>query len=290
MTNPIDEPSSAPMMPQMESSASSAAPITREVARRILTIIDHGLTSGLGIQEPGKMCIEAAVCFGLNLPHGDDPACVAEPLRIFKIGLNDSDWSTQSARARGLRRLGLAQLGSRGAIDEKAFVERLIRLVTTKYLPQALRSAASVHNDPVQQAAMRAAATTCENVGTLSSCEAAEAAAKAADTQGVWAVKGAANAELVASSIVHAFRHFQRFIASDDPNWIKSALSSAADRVADAGNYAAGCADSTTPLSHDDDETNVSDATLGAFAEDVVQVLIQLNAPGCQWLELTETN
>src|SRR5690242_6476677 len=88
---------------------------------KILATIDAGLVNGVGEPIPGHMCIEAAVCYGLGLPHGDNPTCVSPYLRRLKIGLNDRNWSSSEARAKGLRRLGLAQLGSAGVLDETEF-------------------------------------------------------------------------------------------------------------------------------------------------------------------------
>ena len=50
--------------------------ITEQVARKVLTTVDVGLVKGKGIQKPGHMCVEAAVCYALDLPHSDDPQCV----------------------------------------------------------------------------------------------------------------------------------------------------------------------------------------------------------------------
>src|SRR6202042_692936 len=74
--------------------------ITRAIAEKVLAVVDAGLTNGLGVAEPGKMCVEAAVCYALGLPHGDDPACVSRALRSLKIRLNDSAWSSDKARAK----------------------------------------------------------------------------------------------------------------------------------------------------------------------------------------------
>jgi len=74
-------------------------------------ILSRGLSHGLGKRD-GMMCIEAAVCAALDLPHGDDPQCVAAAVRSFKIALNDSNWSSPEARAKGMRNLGIAQVGS----------------------------------------------------------------------------------------------------------------------------------------------------------------------------------
>lgn len=34
-------------------------------------LLNNGLSSGLGSRETGQMCIEAAICTVLGLPHGD---------------------------------------------------------------------------------------------------------------------------------------------------------------------------------------------------------------------------
>src|SRR5262245_4769761 len=99
-----------------------------DVARKVLMTVDAGLVHGMGEPVPGRMCVEAAVCYALDLPHSDDPRCISLALRQLKIRLNDSRWSTNEARAKGLRRLALAQLGSASVLDEKEFVSRVVRL------------------------------------------------------------------------------------------------------------------------------------------------------------------
>jgi len=86
--------------------------ITQKIAKKVLETVDAGLLRGIGEPEPGRMCVEAAVCYALGLPHGDHPPCVSTLLRDIKIILNDQKWSSDKARAKGLRRLALAQLGS----------------------------------------------------------------------------------------------------------------------------------------------------------------------------------
>lgn len=212
--------------------------ITEEVATKVLSIVDHGLSSGVGVPKPGWMCVEAAVCYALGLPHGDDPGCVAPSLRSLKIRLNDSNWSSNEARARGLRRLAVAQLGSKDALDEKEFVRRLIDYAIRISTPAALRSAASVCKDEKHKSALCEAANKCEKEGTREAArEAREVARAAAD----YAYAAA---------------------AADD--------AAAAYAAADAAKKSA------------------RDLSLAEYAEAVVQILIDLKAPGCQWLELTE--
>jgi hypothetical protein len=72
--------------------------ISVEQARKVFDLVGHGLVKGLGVPEPGKLCIEAAVCLALDLPFGDRPACVGAADRNFSIRLNDADWSSEHAR------------------------------------------------------------------------------------------------------------------------------------------------------------------------------------------------
>lgn len=56
----------------------SATIIDLTIAKKVLKTVNAGLVKGLGESEPGKMCVEAAVCYALGLPHSDDPwLCVA---------------------------------------------------------------------------------------------------------------------------------------------------------------------------------------------------------------------
>src|SRR5690349_15232890 len=99
--------------------------ITRAHAKKVLKLVDKGLVRGLGVQKPGQMCVEAAVCFALGLPHGDNPPCVGSAVRGYKIRLNDSNWSSDKARADGMRRVAIAQLGS-DAIDQNEFRKEVV--------------------------------------------------------------------------------------------------------------------------------------------------------------------
>ena len=140
--------------------------ITEKVARKCLEVVDAGLVSGLGKPVPGQMCVEAAVNFALGAPHGDEPECVAPTLRSLKIRLNDSKWSSDQARAKGLRRLALAQLGSAGTLDEAEFRKRVVTLAIKVYVPIALRAAASMKGNAAHKDALEACAAACENEPT----------------------------------------------------------------------------------------------------------------------------
>ena len=118
---------------------------TKELAAKVLEVVDCGLSGGLGEPKPGMMCVEAAVCYAMGLPHGDEPTCVGKAVRAAKIGLNDAKWSSNSARANGMRRVAIAQLGS-DKIDQVRFTalifEGLERL-KAKYPPADTANASS---------------------------------------------------------------------------------------------------------------------------------------------------
>ena len=157
-----------------------SAEITQSQVIKLLGVIDAGLVKGVGNPIPGKMCVEAAVCFALGLPHGDDPKCVAPALRSLKIRLNDSHWSSNGARAKGLRRLAVIQLGSKGFLDEKEFIIKCAGLVTKTSVPLALRAVASIHKDSAHAQALRDAANRCEIEGPRESALNARDVAKKA--------------------------------------------------------------------------------------------------------------
>ena len=232
--------------------------INKILARKVLEVVDAGLVHGLGTPEPGKMCVEAAVCYAMGLPHGDQPSCVAPALRALKIRLNDQNWSSDQARARSLRRLAIAQLGSAGVLDERKFVKRVATLAIKTCVPDALIAAASVCKNEVKRNAMLAAAKKCKKNGDRKSAlEARKAAADADDDDAYKAAYYAADAA--------------DYGDADD---------------ADA-NYAA----SNTSKSKKEIATlkaKARDKHLAKFAEGVVQILIEMKAPGCKWLDLTE--
>jgi hypothetical protein len=230
--------------------------ITEEVARKVLTIVDAGLTKGMGRPIPGQMCVEAAVCLALGLPHSDDPPCVARSLRALKIKLNDLPWSSLRARAQGLRRLALIQLGSRDVLDDEAFAKKVADLVVRKYVPLALRAVACLAEDPDSAAAIKQAADRCEQEGTIESVQAARSSV--CDRPYCYP------AHSVCGIIRDAFRCYPE---------------GSVERAVEAAYDAIECA---TRNYKDLDQQR------SEFAEDVVQILIGMNAPGRQWLFLTE--
>jgi len=242
--------------------------ITREMATKVRDTVAAGLTNGLGTQAPGKMCVEAAVCYALGLPHGDDPGCVDSALRRLKIKLNDARWPSTAARAAGLRRLAIAQLGSHGTINTKIFVARVAEMTIRTIVPIALRAAAS--RNPTHAEALEGAAVRCEQDGTVKSARNAQRvardAAAAAD-----AADAADAAAYVAADAAYAAAY-----AAYAAAYAAYAAYAAAD-AADAADAAAAAADAAYA-------SRVK--ILNTFAEAVVQILIDMHAPGCEFLDL----
>ena len=210
-------------------------PINESTVSSLLSVVDHGLTSGLGEPIPGQMCVEAAVCYSLGLPHGDDPLCVANSLRHLKIRINDAAWSSNAARAKGLRRLAVAQLGTKNTLNKYEFAKRvLIMLVKTTLA------------DIVEDETLR---NKCRSVETIE--EAREAAIAVRNAPVVYYAAAAAD------YVVYAVYYD---------------AASAASAV--AAYAAVNCAN--------------GDKVLSDFCENVVQILIDMKTPGCEFLYLTE--
>jgi hypothetical protein len=271
--------------------------INETIARKLLSVVDAGLVQGVGEPTPGRMCVEAAVCYALDLPHGDDPQCVSRALRALKISLNDKEWSSPAARAAGLRRLAVAQLGSKGGLDDTEFARRVAESTIRKQVPGALRASANIQKNIECRAELIDAANRCEKEGTrdaayyaayaaadaaAASYAANAAAASYAANAAYYAAYAAADAAAAAASYAAAAAANAAAAASYAANaaYYASYANAAVNAAANAAANAASCANANAER---------RDEILSGFAEDVVQILISMDAPGCQWLPLTES-
>ena len=207
--------------------------ITKTICKKVLKVVDAGLCSGKGKPVPGEMCVEEAVTFALGEEFSDEPSCVSPVLRSFKIALNDKYWSSKKARAEGLRRIAIAQLGTKDTLDEKEFVKRLAEMTIRKTVPEAIRLVAEKAAEP-HKTDMLAAALECEQVGTR---------------------KAAQKANIIVR---------------------KYAVATYAATYADAATAAATYA------------VAARDKVLAKYAENVVQILIDMKTPGSLFLSITE--
>jgi hypothetical protein len=256
--------------------------ITREIATKVRDVVDVGLVRGVGDPEPGRMCVEAAVCYALGLPHGDEPGCVSPALRRLKIGLNDRAWSSDQARAKGLRRLAIAQLGSAGALDDREFMRRVAEMTIRRAVPVGLRAAAKLN--PKNADKLEAAAVRCEHEGTREACKAAQKIASAS----AYAAYAAGDASAYA---------YAAYAAGDASAYDASAYAADASASASASASAYAAGDASASASAYAASASAADAyayaarardrVLAEYAEWIVEILIDMQAPGCQWLDLT---
>lgn len=110
--------------------------INRALASKVFQVVDKGLTNGKGDPKPGKMCVEAAVCYALGLPHSDEPPCVGQSVRNMKIELNDQAWESNKSRAQGLREVAIAQLGS-DTLNQDKFCDKVNTLLGERLFKMA---------------------------------------------------------------------------------------------------------------------------------------------------------
>lgn len=127
-----------------------APKVTPAHVKRFCEILDkEGLSCGLGTipeQREGNplaapnMCVEQVWCYVLGLGKGDDPQCVSKEIRKLKICLNDETyWLNDEDRAENMKMLGVAQIGSKGIIDDAEFVSRLAQAWFPRSLPKKLQ-------------------------------------------------------------------------------------------------------------------------------------------------------
>jgi len=250
---------------------------TKKHALKILDLLDHGLTSGKGYPEPGKMCVEAAVCYAMGLPHGDSPPCVSPAVRTFKIALNDSHWSSPMARANGLRRIAVAQLGS-NAIDENIFVGYLVTHIVKRILSSMLKSIG-----------LTKAAAKCAGVVTLDEVSRASLAARAA-ANAASCFTACRAADLAAHAVEYLYEaayipEYARSAAEVAAHTADARIRSATD-IACAADVAADIAFNAARVSTD--LPCAADSVLRLAAEIGVEALIEAKSPGIKFLKLVK--
>lgn len=249
--------------------------ISRAIARKVLTVVDAGLCSGLGSGDKGNVCVEQAVSIALGLPsHSDTPPCVGPAVRSFKVALNDARWSSRQARAKGLRRIAVAQLGS-NEIDQVEFAKLLALRCIQKLVPAMLRTVAELVPSP-HKTTLLDHARKCEEAEDLNAAShAASYAARAASYASYAAGDAASSAASSAARAASYASHAASYAASS-----ASYAGDAASAARAAASYASYAASAATSYA--------GDKVLSEMADIGVAVLQELKSPGCEWLDLTE--
>lgn len=237
--------------------------ITKEIASKVLETIDAGLTGGLGHPIPGQMCVEAAVCYALGLDHSDDPKCVGHAIRALKIALNDLQWPNDKERAKGLRRLGLIQLGSLGTVDEKLMIQKVALYLANTYMRNYL---ATYPLDTGYQKLRSFAYLFDKKIVNVKSLQ-------------------------KKLNIIWDFMEEEHGYCDDFVDNLKNILENI-DYVNPGYNDLSHCGEmlsDTVKLLWDDEDTKKGELKiLTDYAEAVVQILVKLKAPSRKWLALTK--
>jgi hypothetical protein len=248
--------------------------ITEQIARKVLRTVDAGVTTCLGVRVPGHMGVQAAVCYAMDEPHGDEPSCVAEPVRGCVLDLSAYFAGTSMPRSKALRRIAIAQLGTAGTLDDWTFINKLNQAMVGKMLSKCLRMVAPKYSEPLARKFL-IAASQCETEPTyLTATLAAQTACYAYGQLKI----GAAHAESmgiltgadVASRLIETAS--MAAIAVDDIRPFYGVTN--ASLKARRGMW------SLASVGRND--------LLGEFAEDIVQILVEMKTPGSQFLYLTE--
>jgi hypothetical protein len=253
--------------------------ITEDVARRVLEVVDAGLVSGLGIQKPGQMCVEAAVCYALGLPHSDDPKCVSKAVRILKIELNDMEWSSNDARAKGMRRLAIAQLGTSTNFDDRVFKKKASSYTIKVIVPLALRTLLTFSSLSPHHASIKDAISRCEANGDAAAANTAAAAAYAA-----YAYAAAANTAYADAYAAYVDADAAAAYAADAA--ANTAAAAANTAYATAAVNAADAADAAAYAAYAVSKKQIKDRVLAQFAEGITQILIEMKTQGSEYLYL----
>lgn len=241
--------------------------LTKEIAQKVKETVECGLVRGKGEPIPGQMCVEAAVCYAYGLPHSDNPPCVGLAVRRFKIGLNDSNWSTNQERGSGMLKLSIAQLNS-NVLDQKEFskkvtikiINHIIAPLATKYYPEIGHKLRIVTD-------LSEATTLCRELRSRARADYADYAAIATNA---------------AAAIDYA-------IAADVAADYAAAAAYYAAKAADvaAADYAA-CAAADANYDADTNYNAVRDKILIQAADICLDVLKEMKSPGCEYLYLVE--
>ena len=260
--------------------------ITKELINKIDEGLSHGLSHGLGKPKPGEMCVEALICNVLSEPHNDKPSCVDPILNKVKIKLNDSNWSSNDARAKGLRNLAILQLGTKDNFDSKLFSDKLVTFTCTDFLPwffekmkydfitetilKNLKEAKTF--EEMKKAAKAAyAAATDAAYAAAAATDADANAAYAAYAAAATAAANAANADATAAAAAANAAYYADAAAAADYDAYYAAANSAYYAAANSAYYAASAA--------------YADEILTYFIKGMEKILIEMNVPAKDFID-----
>lgn len=119
---------------------------TKEIVNKLKQILKAGLQMGAGsMTKPGTFCVQQAVSKAIGHPDFRDQPhiCVGSSVNEFGITVNDQNWSSDEARAKGMERFAIAELGS-NKINQNRFEDKLLKKFEAKYPDRGAYSAQSI--------------------------------------------------------------------------------------------------------------------------------------------------
>ena len=255
--------------------------ITKELAQKVKETVSHGLVKGLGKPKLGQMCVEAAVNYACGLPHGDNPSCVGKAVRSFKIRLNDAKWSSNDARAIGMLKIAIAQLGS-NIIDQVAFA-KIVVFKTITVLMVAILNDNGYNEEAILCENSKTLLEAKDNIWSIKNKLYAVAAGNVADASAYAANVASAYAANAAEAAAYAAAEAAAAYAAAD----------AAEAAAEAAAYAAAeaaeaAAEAAAYAAAEAAEAAATDKYLLISANICLEALIELKSPGCEFLYLCD--
>ena len=213
----------------------------------------HELPSGLGTEE--SACSIASINLALTgRLTASIPGCMSPVIGRWVIGIQDAMPATLRNSVEWKRLLPLA--AGTGRDSEVCRLDLILDWMWTRVLPELTPIAERGGYGPAWQTMLAEESSAAADAAYAAAYAAAAAAAYAAADAAAYAADAAA------------------YAAADAAD---AAAAAYAANAANAAAYAAAYA-----------KKSARDKSLADYAEAVVQILIEMKAPGCQWLELTE--
>lgn len=88
--------------------------ITQQMVQNLLGYVKKGFCNGAGEVSDGQFCVQQAVNMATTMEAetSDGPNCVHKEFNCLGINLNDMEWRGPKTRAKGLKRLAVAEMGT----------------------------------------------------------------------------------------------------------------------------------------------------------------------------------
>lgn len=216
--------------------------------------MSNTINEGTGEQLPAWRCESYTFYYPL-LPHDDDTKCVGWAVRYLVFHINNREWSSDEARAAGLRKLAVAQLGS-DQLDQFRFAELVALKTVQKLCPLLFAELAKLAETDEDRESMKSAGRDCAEVTSLE--EAIEVL-----NRDIASARGLPHTLEIARSSAHALAHGHILAHALD---LALFLALTLDHVI----------------------AITSDEALTMLADICLEVLVEMGSPGCQHLGLCE--